>query len=70
MQCMQNLKINYIDATSFANLSLRNTLHFLLYFTQFFVLSLLNALELIAASFVALARKVRIRLRPSTVMTC
>ena len=25
MQCMQYLKINYIDATSFANLLLRNT---------------------------------------------
>ena len=34
--------------------------------TQFFLLSLLNALELIAASFVAPARKVRIRLRPIT----
>ena len=32
----------------------------------FFPLSLLIALELIAASFVAPARKVRIRLRPST----
>ena len=35
----------------------------------FFPLSLLNAFELIVASFVASARKVRIRLRPSTVMT-
>ncbi len=34
------------------------------YILFFFLLSLLNALELIAASFVALARKVRIRLRP------
>ena len=32
----------------------------------FFLLCLLNALELTAASFVALARKVRIRLRPIT----
>ena len=31
---------------------------------------MLIALELIAASFVAPAKKVRIRLRPSTVMTC
>ena len=37
MQCMQNLKLNYIDATSFTNLLLRNTLHFLLYFPRFFV---------------------------------
>jgi hypothetical protein len=33
---------------------------------QLFLLSLLNTFELTAASFVAPARKVRIRLRPST----
>ena len=38
--------------------------------TQLFVLSLLVALELIAASFVAPARKVRIRLRPITQRQC
>ena len=39
-------------------------------YSHLFHQSLLNALELIVASFVALAMKVRIRLRPSTVMTC
>ena len=37
MQCMQNLKINYIDATSFTKHSLGNTLHFPLYFPRFAV---------------------------------
>ena len=35
-------------------------------YSHLFVLSLLIALELIVAFFVALARKVRIRLRPPT----
>ena len=39
-------------------------------YSHLFHQSLLNALELIVASFVAPARKVRIRLRPSTVMIC
>ena len=39
-------------------------------YSHLFHQSLLNAFKLIAASFVAPARKVRIRLRPSTVMTC
>ena len=38
--------------------------------TQLFALSLLNAFELIAASFVAPARKVRIRFRPSIEIIC
>ena len=36
----------------------------------FFLLSLLNTFELIAASFAALAKKVRIRLRPITRVIC
>ena len=39
-------------------------------YSHLFLSSLLNALELTAASFVAPARKVRIRLRPITIIIC